>query len=165
MSAFRIGIGHDTHRLAGGGPLVLGGITIPHDHHAVGYSDADALLHAVSDALLGAASMGDIGEMFPDDDLANEGRNSADMLRDVHYRVSEAGWEIANVDCIVHAQRPKISPHKEAIRRRIAQILGIEPGQVNVKAKTGEQVGPVGSEQAIQAQCVVLLIHEDVRLI
>jgi 2-C-methyl-D-erythritol 2,4-cyclodiphosphate synthase len=143
--------------------LLLGGVEIPHDHHAVGHSDADALLHAATDALLGAAALGDIGELFPDDDPENHGRDSADMLREACHRVTEAGWEIANVDCVVHVQRPRISPHKHAIRRRIAEILSLDIGQVSVKAKTGEQVGPVGREEAIEAQCVAMLIHEDVQ--
>lgn len=136
---------------------MLGGIEIPHDHHAVGHSDADALLHAVTDALLGAAALGDIGELFPDNDPANRGRDSAEMLREAHRRVAEAGWQITNLDCIVHVQRPKISPHKEAIRRRLAEILSLDIDQIGLKAKTGEQVGPVGREEAVQTQCVALL--------
>lgn len=153
----RIGIGHDTHRLGDGGPLRLGGIDVPHDRYAIGHSDADVLLHALTDALLGAASLGDIGELFPDTDPANRNRDSADMLRRAYDRVREAGYQIVNVDGIVFAQRPKLSPFKDAIRARIAEILAIEPSQVGVKAKTGEQVGPVGREEAIQAECVVLL--------
>jgi 2-C-methyl-D-erythritol 2,4-cyclodiphosphate synthase len=153
----RIGIGHDTHRLGDGGPLRLGGIDVPHDRYAIGHSDADVLLHALTDALLGAAALGDIGELFPDTDPANRNRDSADMLRRAYDRVREAGYQIVNVDGIVFAQRPKLSPFKDAIRARIAEILAIEPSQVGVKAKTGEQVGPVGREEAIQAECVVLL--------
>jgi len=153
----RIGIGHDTHRLAPGGPLVLGGIQIPHDHHAVGHSDADVLLHAITDALLGAAAMGDIGEMFPDTADENRGRDSADMLRRAAGRVTQAGYAIVNLDCIVFAQQPKLTPHKDSIQQRIASILQTDTGQVNVKAKTGERVGPVGAGEAIMAQCVVLL--------
>jgi 2-C-methyl-D-erythritol 2,4-cyclodiphosphate synthase len=153
----RIGIGHDTHRLAAGGPLRLGGLDIPHDMSLVGHSDADVLLHAVTDALLGAASLGDIGELFPDTDPANRGRDSAEMLIAAHTRVRQAGWQIVNLDCIVFAQRPKLSPHKDALRRRIAEILSLSPDQVGVKAKTGEGVGEVGTERAMMAQCVVLL--------
>ncbi|MGO8751634.1 MAG: 2-C-methyl-D-erythritol 2,4-cyclodiphosphate synthase [Thermoguttaceae bacterium] len=152
-----MGIGHDTHRLAIGGPLKLGGVNVPHDREAVGHSDADVLLHAVTDALLGAAALGDIGEMFPDTDPANRGRDSAEMLRAAWESVAKFGWRIGNLDCIVFAQRPKLAPYKTALRGRIAQILGILPEQVGLKAKTGEYVGPIGREEAIAAQCVVLL--------
>ena len=153
----RIGLGHDTHRLGPGAGLVIGGITIPHDRAAIGHSDADVLLHALTDALLGAAALGDIGEMFPDIDPANRGRDSADMLRRAAARVAEAGWRIVNLDCVVFAQRPKILPHRAAIRRRIAEILGIDDSAVWLKAKTGEGVGPIGEELAIAAECVVLI--------
>jgi 2-C-methyl-D-erythritol 2,4-cyclodiphosphate synthase len=153
----RVGIGHDTHRLASGGPLVLGGIDIPHDKHAVGHSDADVLLHAITDALLGAAALGDIGQMFPDTDEANRGRDSAEMLRLAAERVAGAGYRIGNLDCIVFAQRPKLGPHKETIQLRVAEILGMSPDRIGVKAKTGEGVGEVGREELIAAQCVVLL--------
>lgn len=154
---FRVGIGHDTHRLAPGGPLRLGGIDVQHDHAAVGHSDADALLHAVTDALLGAASLGDIGELFPDTDAANRGRDSAEMLALAYGRVRQAGWRLVNVDTIVFAQRPKLSPYKDAMRHRIAAILNVSPMQIGVKAKTGERVGPVGREEAIAAEAVALL--------
>ena len=153
----RIGLGHDTHRLGPGAGLVIGGITIPHDRAAIGHSDADVLLHALTDALLGAAALGDIGERFPDTDPANRGRDSADMLRRAAARVAEAGWRIVNLDCVVFAQRPKILPHRAAIRRRIAEILGIDDSAVWLKAKTGEGVGPIGEELAIAAECVVLI--------
>jgi len=153
----RIGLGHDTHRLGPGAGLVIGGITIPHDRAAIGHSDADVLLHALTDALLGAAALGDIGEMFPDTDPANRGRDSADMLRRAMARVAEAGWRIVNLDCVVFAQRPKILPHRAAIRERIAEILGIDDSAVWLKAKTGEGVGPIGEELAIAAECVVLI--------
>lgn len=153
----RVGIGHDTHRLKPGGPLRLGGVSVPHDCEMIGHSDADVLLHAVTDALLGAAALGDIGEFFPDTDPANQGRDSADMLRRAWEAVAERGWRIANLDCIVFAERPKLSPHKSAIRQRVAAILDLKPDQVGFKAKTGEQVGPIGQEQAIAAECVVLL--------
>ena len=155
----RVGIGHDTHRLGQGGPLILGGIAIPHDRHAIGHSDADVLLHAITDALLGAAALGDIGELFPDTDPANKGRDSADMLREAAARTRAAGYTIINLDCIVFAQKPKLSPHKDPIRRRIAEILSLAPEQVGVKAKTGEGIGEVGREEVIMAQCVALLEH------
>jgi 2-C-methyl-D-erythritol 2,4-cyclodiphosphate synthase len=135
----------------------LGGIEIPHDRQLVGHSDADVLLHAVTDALLGAAALGDIGRMFPDTDPANRGRDSAEMLRRALEAVREAGWQVGNVDCIVFAQRPKLAPHMPAMGRRVAAILGIEPDRVGLKAKTGEGVGPVGEEEIIAAHCVALL--------
>lgn len=135
----------------------LGGIEIPHDLGLVGHSDADVLLHAVTDALLGAAALGDIGELFPDSDPANRGRDSCDMLTRAYAQVTRAGYRVANLDCIVFAQRPKLSPFKDAIRQRIADLLAIEPQRVGVKAKTGEAVGPVGREEAMMAQCIVLL--------
>ena len=154
---FRIGIGHDTHRLGPGNGLVLGGVTIPHDRRALGHSDADVLLHAVTDALLGAAALGDIGELFPDTDAANKGRDSADMLRLAMERVRAAGWRIENLDCVIFAQRPKILPHRTAIRQRVADVLGIGVDAVWLKAKTGEGVGPIGTEEAIGAECVALI--------
>lgn len=153
----RVGIGHDTHRLTYGGPLRLGGVNIPHDHHTLGHSDADVLLHAIVDALLGAAALGDIGELFPDTDEANRGRDSAEMLRHAHDRVRQAGFRIVNLDCIVFLQRPKLTPHKLVIRDRIAEILEVPASRVGLKAKTGEMVGVVGREEAIVAQCVALL--------
>ena len=153
----RVGIGHDTHRLAPGGPLRLGGIDIPHDKHAVGHSDADVLLHAITDALLGAAALGDIGELFPDTDFANKNRDSADMLRQAARHVEVAGYSIENLDCIVFAERPKLGPHKQAIRDRIAEILSLQPAQIGMKAKTGEGVGEIGRQEVIAAQCVTLL--------
>ena len=156
-NASRVGIGHDTHRLRDGGPLLLGGIEIPHNKSLVGHSDADVLLHAVTDAVLGAAALGDIGEMFPDTDPANRGRDSAHMLQAAVARVRQAGFEILNVDCIVFAQQPKLSQFKPAIGRRIAAILEIPPDRVGVKAKTGETIGPVGREEVMQAECVALL--------
>ena len=135
----------------------LGGVDIPHDRRLAGHSDADVLLHAVTDALLGAAGLADIGELFPDTDPANRGRDSADMLRLAWHQVRSAGWSIANLDCVVLAESPKLSPYKMGIRHRIAAILGISPEQVGLKAKTGEQVGAVGRQEIIAAQCVVLL--------
>jgi 2-C-methyl-D-erythritol 2,4-cyclodiphosphate synthase len=153
----RVGIGHDTHRLAPGGPLLLGGVPIPHDRHCIGHSDADVLLHAITDALLGAAALGDIGELFPDTDAVNRGRDSAEMLAVAWQKISAAGFRVANLDCVVFAQRPKLSAYKDSIRRRIADLLQLEIGRVAVKAKTGEGVGPVGREEAIMAQAIVLL--------
>ena len=153
----RIGIGHDTHRLASGGPLRLGGITIEHDQHLVGHSDADVLLHAVTDALLGAIARGDIGEWFPDTATENRDRDSAEFLQVAVEQVRSAGLCVANLDCIVFAQQPKLSEHKQKITQRLAQLLGIAEQQVNVKAKTGESIGTIGRQEAMAAQCVVLL--------
>ena len=156
-NGWRIGIGHDTHRLGPGDGLRLGGLSIPHDRTLVGHSDADVLLHAITDALLGAAALGDIGEFFPDSDPVNLNCDSAEMLCQVAERVAQEGYKIANLDCIVFAQRPKLTPFKSELRGRIAGILGIDPQQVGLKAKTGEQIGAVGREEAMMAQCVALI--------
>ncbi len=153
----RIGIGHDTHRLEPGGPLRIGGIDIAFDFHLAGHSDADALLHAITDAILGAASLGDIGELFPDTDAANKGRDSAEMLSLAFAKVKEAGWGIVNLDCVVLAERPKLLPHRQAICQRIAEILEISPTQVGLKGKTGEKTGEIGLGQIMQAMCICLL--------
>jgi 2-C-methyl-D-erythritol 2,4-cyclodiphosphate synthase len=135
----------------------LGGLVIPHEKGLVGHSDADVLLHAVTDALLGAAGLADIGELFPDTDPANGGRDSAEMLTRALQQVRSAGYRVVNVDSIVFAQRPKLSPYKDALRRRLAELLQVDPASVGVKAKTGEGVGEVGREETIMAQAVVLL--------
>jgi 2-C-methyl-D-erythritol 2,4-cyclodiphosphate synthase len=157
VTNLRIGLGEDSHRLAEGGPLRLGGIDVPHDRNALGHSDADVLLHAVTDALLGAAGLADIGQLFPNTDEANRNRDSAEMLRLAYERVTGAGYRLVNLDCVVAAQRPKLSPHKDAIVSRIAAILGVAASQINVKAKTGEGAGPVGREETIEARCVALV--------
>jgi 2-C-methyl-D-erythritol 2,4-cyclodiphosphate synthase len=153
----RIGLGHDTHRLHPGGPLLLGGVEIPHDRRMIGHSDADVLLHAITDALLGAAAVGDIGQMFPDTDPVNRGRDSAEMLAAARDAVTGLGFHVINVDCVVFAQRPKLLPFRQAIRQRIAEILEIESERVGLKGKTGEGIGPIGLEEAISAECVALL--------
>lgn len=135
----------------------LGGVDVPHDRQAAGHSDADVVLHSIIDALLGATAQGDIGEWFPDTDPVNRGRDSAEMLAEVMARVNQSGFRLVNVDCTIFAQRPKLSPYKDAIRRRIAELLGVQIDQVGLKAKTGEEVGPVGREEAIMAQTVVSL--------
>lgn len=160
-NGLRIGIGHDTHRLARGGPLLLGGVEIAHDCHLLGHSDADVLLHALTDAVLGAAAQGDIGQLFPDTDPANRGRSSAEMLQLAYGRIRDAGFHVVNVDCIVFAERPKLLPYNLAIRERIAELLGLTPAEVGLKAKTGEGVGSIGSGQVIMAQCVALLEQSD----
>lgn len=154
----RVGMGHDTHKLIPGNGFLLGGVHIPHTFSLHGHSDADVLLHAVTDALLGAAGMGDIGDFFPDDASENMGRDSAEMLKSVYAKVKESGWMIGNLDCIIFAQRPKLKELKSKIASRIAEILEISPSQVGIKAKTGEGVGIVGQEIVIQAQSVLLLV-------
>jgi 2-C-methyl-D-erythritol 2,4-cyclodiphosphate synthase len=156
-SNLRIGIGEDTHRLAPGGPLRLGGIDVPHDRQLVGHSDADVLLHAVTDALLGAAALPDIGRMFPDTDEANRGRDSTVMLAAAADNVAEAGYRIVNLDCVIHAERPKLALYIDFIRERIAHVLRLDVSQIGLKAKTGEGIGPIGREEAIKARCVALL--------
>jgi 2-C-methyl-D-erythritol 2,4-cyclodiphosphate synthase len=153
----RIGLGHDTHRLISGTSLLLGGVQIEHTKSLWGHSDADVLLHAVTDALLGAAGLGDIGELFPDTEEVNRNRNSAEMLQIAWNQVRQHHWKIVNLDLILFAEQPKIAPHKEAIRRRIAELLEIDASQVGIKAKTGEKIGIIGREEAIAAECVVLL--------
>lgn len=154
---FRIGEGHDTHRLEPGLPLILGGVAIPHERGAVGHSDADVLLHAVTDALLGAIAAGDIGELFPDTDPRHAGADSALFLEAARQQVVAAGWQIGNLDCTLFAQRPKLSPYKGTIREHVARLLGLPADRVSVKAKTGERVGPIGREEAISASASVLL--------
>ena len=153
----RVGIGHDTHRLVEGRPLVLGGVTISYTHGLAGHSDADVVLHAVADALLGAAALGDIGELFPDTDPQYNGADSTNLLREVLNRVHAGGWQPVNVDLIIHAERPKLGPYKLAMRDRIAELLGLAPNVINVKAKTGEAVGPIGRGEAISCEAVVLI--------
>jgi 2-C-methyl-D-erythritol 2,4-cyclodiphosphate synthase len=161
LNAIRIGLGYDIHRLAAGGPLRLGGIELEYDKHAVGHSDADVLLHAVTDALLGAVNLGDIGEMFPNTAVENRNRNSGEMLTIAWQRVQERGFQIANLDCVVHAQAAKILPARAAIQERIAELLHVPCDAISVKGKTGEEVGPIGREEAISAQCVALLVAEE----
>lgn len=153
----RIGEGWDVHALVTGRPLILGGVTIPHDKGLLGHSDADALLHAITDALLGAAGLGDIGRHFPDTDERFRGADSAVLLAEAARRVREQGWQVVNLDSTVMAQAPKLAPHIDAMRTRIAQILAIDPSQVNVKAKTAEKMGPVGEGRSIEARAVVLV--------
>jgi 2-C-methyl-D-erythritol 2,4-cyclodiphosphate synthase len=154
---FRIGEGWDTHALVAGRKLILGGIEIPHSAGLLGHSDADALLHAITDALLGAAALGDIGRHFPDTDAQFRGADSAVLLAEAARRVRAEGWEIGNVDSTVVAQAPKLAPHIPAMCARIAQALGVGIGQVNVKAKTAEKMGPVGEGRAIEARAIALL--------
>ncbi len=153
----RIGEGWDVHALVVGRPLIIGGVRIPHHLGLLGHSDADVLLHAITDALLGAAALGDIGRHFPDTDPAFRGADSSALLAEAVRRVRAAGFEIVNLDSTVIAQAPKLAPHIAAMVAQIAQTLGVAPGQVNVKAKTAERLGPVGQELSIEACAVVLL--------
>jgi len=153
----RIGEGWDVHALVTGRPLVLGGVTVPHTHGLLGHSDADALLHAITDALLGAAGLGDIGRLFPDTDPAHAGADSAVLLATALQRVRAAGWDVVNVDSTIVAQAPKMAPHIPAMRERIAGVLGLSADRVNVKAKTAERMGPVGEGRSIEARAVCLL--------
>ena len=153
----RIGLGHDTHRLIDGTALLLGGVQIEHTKSLLGHSDADVLLHAVTDALLGAAGLGDIGELFSDTDPVNRNRDSAEMLQIAWEQVRQRHWRIVNLDIVLFVEKPKIAPHKEAIRHRIAELLKIDAQQIGIKAKTGESIGIIGREEAIAAECVVLL--------
>ena len=154
---FRIGEGWDTHQLHAGRPLILGGITIPHTMGLLGHSDADALCHAITDALLGAAALGDIGRHFPDTDDAFKGANSIVLLAEAAKRVRAAGWEPVNIDSTIVAQAPKMAPHIAAMCARIAEALSLDVGQVNVKAKTAEKMGPVGEGLAIETRAVCLV--------
>jgi 2-C-methyl-D-erythritol 2,4-cyclodiphosphate synthase len=155
----RIGEGWDVHALVPGRKLMLGGVHIPHTHGLLGHSDADALLHAITDALIGAAGLGDIGTLFPDTDAQFKGADSWLLLQEAARRVRSAGWQVGNVDCTVVAQAPKLAAYKAAMAERIASALGVAASQVNVKAKTAEKLGPVGQGQSIEARAVVLLIQ------
>lgn len=154
----RIGEGWDTHALVVGRPLVLGGVKIEHSHGLAGHSDADALAHAITDALLGAAALGDIGHLFPDTDPALAGADSLQLLAEAMLQVRAAGFEIVNIDSTIVAQAPKLAPHMSAMRTCLAAALGVALDQVNVKAKTAERMGPVGEGRAIEARAVCLLV-------
>jgi len=153
----RVGEGWDVHQLVAGRKLILGGIEVPHTTGLLGHSDADVLLHAITDALLGGAGLGDIGRHFPDTDVQFRGADSAVLLTEAARRVRAAGWEIGNVDSTVIAQAPKLAPHIPFMCQRIADTLGIALEQVNVKAKTAEKLGPVGEGRAMEARAAVLL--------
>ena len=153
----RIGEGHDTHRLVPGRKFILGGIEIPHPFGPIGHSYADVLLHAITDALLGAIGQGDIGELFPDTEEVNRDVDSEFFLNAALERIHQESWQIVNLDCTVFVQQPKLSPYKEIMRENLARVLQIDSRQVNIKAKTGEKVGPIGRAEAISATAMVLL--------
>src|SRR5207244_12830803 len=153
----RVGIGHDTRRLAAGRLLLLGGVRVEHPRGLVGHSDADVVLHAVTDALLGAAGLGDIGDAYPDTDPAYRGSDSSIFVRETLARLNQGGWRVVNVDVIIFAQEPKLGPVKAQIRGNLAHLLALEPDAVNVKAKTGAGVGAIGRAEAISCQVVALI--------
>jgi len=155
---FRIGEGWDTHALVAGRPLIIGGVHVPFERGLLGHSDADVLLHAITDALLGAAALGDIGRHFPDTDAQFKGADSIVLLVEAARRVREKGWSIGNIDSTVIAQAPKLAPHIPAMQGNIAAALGLAFDQVNVKAKTAEKMGPVGEGLSMEARAVVLLV-------
>jgi 2-C-methyl-D-erythritol 2,4-cyclodiphosphate synthase len=153
----RIGQGFDVHALVPGRALVLGGVTIEHERGLLGHSDADVLLHAITDALLGAACLGDIGRLFPDTDPRYRGADSRVLLAQVVQRVQQLGWRVGNLDCVVLAEQPRIAPHVDAMCSSIASLLNTEPARVSVKGKTTERLGFIGRGEAIAASAVVLL--------
>jgi len=154
----RIGEGWDLHALVPGRKLILGGVEIPHTTGLLGHSDADVLLHAITDAVLGAAGLGDIGRHFPDTDAQFQGADSSVLLHQAMHRVRAQGWELVNVDSTIVAQAPKLAAHMPAIQAGVAKALGVSVDRVNVKAKTAEKLGPVGMGQSIEARAVALLV-------
>ena len=156
-TTIRVGQGCDIHALVAGRKLIIGGVEIPHELGLLGHSDADVLLHAIIDALLGAAGMGDIGRLFPDTDARYRGADSRVLLRQVRARLAAAGWRVVNVDATINAQRPKMAPHILQMIRTIAGDLGLTENEVNVKAKTAEKLGFVGREEGISTEAVVLI--------
>lgn len=154
---FRIGLGYDSHRLGNGGPLRIGGVDVPAEVHAIGHSDADVLLHAITDALLGSVAEADIGRLFPDTELENRDRDSRDFVHEAVHRVRHHGMEVVNVDCVVLAERPKLAGHIDAMRRVVAGCLDLEVDRVSIKAKTGEGIGAIGHAEAVAARAVVLV--------
>lgn len=153
----RIGLGYDSHRLGPGGPLRIGGIDVPAELHAIGHSDADVLLHAITDALLGAIAQADIGRLFPDNAAENKDRDSHDFVTAALQHVAQHQMQVVNLDCVILAEKPKMAPHIDAMRQHLADLIGIPLGRVSIKAKTGEGVGEIGNNQAIATRVVVLL--------
>ncbi len=158
MVPFRVGTGFDVHQLVAGRALVIGGVAIPYERGLLGHSDADVLLHAIADALLGAAALGDIGKHFPDSDAAYKGADSRTLLRTVVQRVREAGWQVGNIDATIIAQAPKMAPHIAQMQANIAADCGVPVGAINVKATTTEQLGFTGRGEGIAAQASALLV-------
>jgi 2-C-methyl-D-erythritol 2,4-cyclodiphosphate synthase len=158
MSTTRVGIGYDSHRFAPPGPLILGGVPIPSDVHLEGHSDGDAVAHAITDAILGAAAAGDIGEMFSDRDPVNKGKDSLEMLAAAVERISRLGWRVAQVDVAIIAERPKVSSHRELMRARLAPVLGVAVEDVSVKGKTNEGMGWIGRAEGIACIAVATVV-------
>lgn len=156
--AIRVGIGYDSHRFAPPGPLILGGVPIPSDVHLEGHSDGDAVAHAITDAILGAAGAGDIGELFSDRDPANKGKDSIEMLRAAVGRLERTGWRVQQVDVTIVAERPRVASHRELMRERLAPALGVQPDAVSVKGKTNEGMGWVGRGEGIACVAVATII-------
>jgi 2-C-methyl-D-erythritol 2,4-cyclodiphosphate synthase len=159
VDPIRIGQGFDVHALVPGRALVLGGVVLEHEQGLLGHSDADVLLHAITDALLGAAGLGDIGRLYPDSDLRYRGADSRVLLAEVVQRVQQGGWRVGNLDCVVLAERPRIAPYAEAMVRSIADLLQSEPERISVKGKTTERLGFIGRGEAIAVSAVVLLFR------
>ncbi|MBM3995860.1 MAG: 2-C-methyl-D-erythritol 2,4-cyclodiphosphate synthase [Planctomycetes bacterium] len=157
---FRVGIGHDTHRLGPDRPLILGGLRIEHSRGLIGHSDADVVLHALTDALLGAAGLGDIGDAYPDTDPRFKDCDSRLFITETLAKLNERGWSVVNVDLTIFAQEPKLGPIKQRMRAHLAAMLGLSVDAVNVKAKTGEKVGAIGRAEAIGCHVVVLIARE-----
>jgi 2-C-methyl-D-erythritol 2,4-cyclodiphosphate synthase len=157
VSELRIGLGVDAHALEEGVPLVLGGVAIEHPRGLAGHSDGDVIGHALTDALLGAAGLGDIGSLFPSGDARWEGADSLDLLRDAYARVREAGFALVNADCVLIGEEPRIAPHREEMRRRLADALGVAPELVNVRATTTDRLGFTGRGEGLAAEAVALL--------
>lgn len=158
MTAIRIGNGYDIHRLVPDRPLILGGVNIPHELGLLGHSDADVLTHAIMDAMLGALSLGDIGHYFPPTDPKWKGADSLELLAQVDQLIQDQGWQIGNIDSVVVAERPKLKPHIQSMRDRLASVLHLNPNQVGVKATTNEKLDATGREEGISAYAVVLLM-------
>lgn len=156
----RIGNGYDIHKLEKGRPLILGGVNIPHELGLLGHSDADALTHAIMDAMLGALSLGDIGHYFPPTDPKWAGADSLELLSQVNQLVRSQGWQISNIDSVIVAERPKLKPHIKTMRDRLSMTLALQPDQIGIKATTNEKLGPVGREEGIAAYAVTLLVKD-----
>jgi 2-C-methyl-D-erythritol 2,4-cyclodiphosphate synthase len=161
IMSLRVGIGYDSHRLVAGRPLLLGGILVPFEKGLLGHSDGDVLLHAIGDAICGAAGLPDIGRLFPDTDEKWRGADSRELLREMMRQADEAGWKVGNVDAILIAQQPKISPHVEAMRACIAEILNVSTPSVNVRGKTAEGMGALGAGEGMAAHAICLLLAKN----
>ncbi len=156
----KVGIGYDSHRFAPPGPMTLGGVSVPADFHLHGHSDGDAIAHALTDAVLGAAGAGDIGQLFPDTNPANKGRNSIEMLRMAVERVNATGWRVSQVDIVVVTEQPKIGPHRDKMRIELAKALGVKEGEISIKGKTNEKMGWIGRGEGLACMVVATITDE-----